>query len=655
MKKGLLLSLSVAFSFGVIAQSATRLPSGFRKAEVPASVKNKTLKVPYRDAKMDSGIPFNKAINTRLATPQPNSINTALVDEYLVGLSFYDLQTNASISNRVVKNDDGSFAVSWTYSPVYDAAEAFPQRGTGYNYSADGTTWLFPYVPGSSQGPATRTEAVRTGFTNIVNTTSGAEMSIAHTGTSMSLTRRAAKGTGAWTTSYPWGTGNNDTWPKAVAGGNDLVYAIFQGSGTTGTPISGQDGPMFFSKSTDGGVTWSPKSVIPGTDSTEYLGFGGDDYAIDAKGDVVAIVLGSQLTDLMLLKSTDAGATWTKSIIYKNPCPMLDLDGTTPSDSDLDGIVDTLDGHAGDAALIIDNNNTVHVTFSDFRWYFDATTAGSYNYFPSTDGLEYWNDQMGQNGYYLIAAAEDLNGNGELDVPLDETCEAVGLRWGNYRGGITGMPSMSVDNNNNIYVSYQTIDELADTAQYHQSHRHVYIISTSDMGQTWTYPYDIVPTIAEGGDGENQEAVFAALTKQTDNMLYVLYQRDGAPGHALAAAGTCDDDFNSGNSSDIVFARVDVANMVGISKTPKNELFMTQSYPNPTTGMAYFNVETKSAEDMTITVTDMLGKVVYSEVKSSVPSGVTTVSLNTGNWSSGLYNYTVISGSQKASRQIVVQ
>ena len=655
MKKGLLLSLSVAFSFGVIAQSASRLPMGFRKAEVPASVKNKTLKVPYRDAKMDSGIPFNKAINARMASPQPNSINTALVDEYLVGLSFYDLQTNASISNRVVKNDDGSFAVAWTYSPLYDAAEAFPQRGTGYNYSPDGTTWIFPYVPGSSQGPAARTEAVRTGFTNIINTTSGSEMSIAHSGTSMALTYRPAKGTGAWTTSYPWGTSNNDTWPKAVAGGNNMVYGIWQGSGVSGIPTEGQDGPMFFSRSTDGGVTWSQKAVLPGTDSTEYLGFGGDDFAIDAKGNTVAIVLGSQLTDLMLLKSTDAGVNWTKTIIYRNPCPMLDLDGTQPSDSDLDGIVDTLDGHAGDAAILIDENDECHVTFSDFRWYYDAGTPGSYNYFPSTDGLEYWNETMGQNGYVPIAFAEDLNGNGELDVPLDETCEAVGLRWGSYRGGITGMPSMSLGSNGEIIVSYQTINELADTAQYHQSHRHVYLISSPDKGATWTYPYNIVPTIADGGDGENQEAVFAALTKNSDNMIYVLYQRDGAPGHALAAAGTCDDDFNSGNSSDIVFARVDFANMVGVSKTPANDLFMTQSYPNPTTGMAYFNVDTKSAEDMTITVTDMLGKVVYTEIRSSVPAGITTVSLNTADWSSGLYNYSVTSGSQKASRQIVVQ
>lgn len=55
------------------------------------------------------------------------------------------------------------------------------------------------------------------------------------------------------------------------------------------------------------------KAQIPGTDSTEYMGFGGDEYSIDARGNTVAIALGSTITDLMLLKSTDAGLTWTKN------------------------------------------------------------------------------------------------------------------------------------------------------------------------------------------------------------------------------------------------------------------------------------------------------------------------------------------------------
>ena len=656
MKKSLLTIFAFIVCVGSQAQNASRLPQGFRKAEIPASAKSKKITVDVRESNKDAGTPFNKTINSRLTNPQPSTptLGGSFIDEYLVGYSFYDLQTNNAISNRIVHNDDGSYAVSWTYSPNYDAAEAFPDRGTGYNYSPDGISWIYPYVPGSSQGPGTRVENIRTGFTNIVNTSSGSEMVIAHSADAMGLTYRPAKGTGAWNaTTFPWGPTTDDTWSKAIAGGNDMVYAIFQGSGVSTTSVLGQKGPLFFSRSTDGGVTWSTKAQIPGTDSTEYMGFGGDEYSIDARGNTVAIALGSTITDLMLLKSTDAGLTWTKKLIYISPLPMFNTGNGQTSDTNSDGIPDTLLATGGDAAVLIDENDLCHVVFSDVRWMSDGATAGSYSYFPGTDGLEYWNENMATGGYVFIAAAEDFNGNGVLDVPEDQTCS---FQWGNYGGGITGLPSLGLGDNNTIYLSYQTINELADTAQYHQAHRHVYIMTSPDHGQTWTYPYNIVPTIAQGGDGENQEAVFAALPKSiSGNILPVLYQRDGAPGHALALAGTCDDDFNSVNSSDIVFGRYDIAAVVGVPTVNENDLFITQAYPNPTTGMAYFNVSTKTKADLSVTVTDLLGKVVYSEQRNNVAAGVTTISLNTGSWTSGLYNYNVISGDQKVSRRIVVQ
>jgi hypothetical protein len=654
MKKNLLLLLTFAIGISAQAQTSVLTPQGFRKANVPASVKNRAVQVSVRDRNIDDGIPFNKSISARLTSPQPNTVMGGLINETPVGFTYYDLQTNNAASNRIVYNADGSYAVAWTFSPLYDNAEAFPQRGTGYNYSTDGTTWLFTGVPGAP-GPSTRIETERTGFTNIVNTSSGSEFAVAHGGTEMTMTYRAAKGTGAWNaTSKPWGTNTTDTWPKAIAGGNNLAYAIFQGAGVTDPPVPvwGQQGPLFFSKSTDGGVTWSPKDTIPGTGADFYMGFGGDEYAIDARGNTVAIVLGSTITDLMLLKSTDAGATWTKTIIYRSPLPMFNTSDGSISDTNADGIQDTISSHGGDQAIVIDDNDSCHVFFSDVRWISDGATAGSYSYFPGTDGLEYWNESMPEGGFQLIAAAEDFNGNNLLDVPADQTCS---FQWGNYGGGITGIPSAGIDDNGTIYLSYQTINELADTGTYLQAHRHIYIMTSPDNGATWTYPHNIVPMIADGGDGENEEAVFATLPKRIGSVLPVLYQRDAAPGHALAAAGTCDDDNNSQNSSLIIFATYDIANIVGVKGIKSNDLFITQAYPNPTSGMAYFNVTTKSNADMTITVSDLLGKVVHSEVKKDVTAGITTVSLNSSEWNSGIYTYNVISGGKSATGKLIVQ
>ena len=143
MKKGLLLSLSLAFSVGVFAQGASRLPNGFRKAEVPASMKNRKIAVPARHTAIDNGIPDNNNSSRRLVAPQPTTVNTYLLSEYLVGFTYYDLQSNASMSHRLERRPIGTgtgntkISAAWTFSPSWTAAEDFPLRGTGYNYSSD--------------------------------------------------------------------------------------------------------------------------------------------------------------------------------------------------------------------------------------------------------------------------------------------------------------------------------------------------------------------------------------------------------------------------------------------------------------------------------------------------------------------------------------
>lgn len=111
MKKSLLTIFAFIVCVGSQAQNASRLPQGFRKAEIPASAKSKKITVDVRESNKDAGTPFNKTINSRLTNPQTSTptLGGSFIDEYLVGYSFYDLQTNNAISNRIVHNDDGSY------------------------------------------------------------------------------------------------------------------------------------------------------------------------------------------------------------------------------------------------------------------------------------------------------------------------------------------------------------------------------------------------------------------------------------------------------------------------------------------------------------------------------------------------------------------
>ncbi len=681
MKKGLLVILSLAVGLTVVAQqrqTASRLPQGVRVAHVKAKDGLKRATKVRTTPSMDNGIPLANGNVRTYTAPVPTAtggnLRTTTFEETIIGFSAYDLQTNGTISNRLVKSDDGTISAAWTYSA--QSATPWSDRGTGYNYYDPNNPnlwvngWFDPISgngPGLTGTPARTEGTYRTGFTNMVVTSTGKEMSICHSSTAgnMFLNWRGTKGSGAWTqfpTALADVTPNDDTWAKATADG-DTVHAIWQGSGVSGTTVAGQDGPIYYSRSNDGGATWSVlKTIIPLIDSTQYTGFGGDSYSIDAKNGVVAIVFSGAFKDVGILKSSDGGNTWTKTIVQQCPYTLFNEATTLVMDTDSLGNDIRMLGNAEDAHVLIDNNGQCHVFFSLMYYVNTDTTDGSYSYYPLTDGMVYWNESMPTDGYTLIAQTVDANGNDTLDVPTS-TCS---LDLGYYGGmGITGMPSAAIDGNGVLYVSYQSYCEACDTTTFtpgeNQGRRHVYVMTSGDGGANWSEPSDIVPTIAMGGDGEHQEAVFADLARDVDNNLYVLYQRDTQPGVSLTdpANVTCDQPHNlSAGASDIVFTKVDVASLLatGVNTQPKSNNFtVSQNYPNPASTFTRIDINTTKSTSVLLQVTDLLGKVVYSENYRNFSAGEHTITLNTTGYAAGVYNYSVITNDATVTKRMTVR
>ncbi|MFM7218453.1 MAG: hypothetical protein ACKO1U_10575, partial [Bacteroidota bacterium] len=570
-------------------QPASNLPAGFPSTVVPLQFDTicrpilqrvKTATTPAIQPTAGSQVLRSSGTTTLVPTAGPggNTMNMPIqwLEETVIGRTTFDVQTNGSVSDRIVKNADGTISAAWNFSKQ---TSPFNDRGTGYNYYDPNSAglwtngWLNPI---GNTGPGlnssiTRTEgSYRTGYTNIIVTASGNEMSVAHSSTSgaMLLNRRAVKGTGTWT-QLPAALNNSggtnfDTWAKGVADG-DTIHLIWNGSGTSGTNVNGQNGPIFYSRSNDGGLTWPIlRTVIPAINSTSYRGWDADAYAIDAKNGVVVIVYGDFDTDVGIIKSTDGGTTWTKKIVQQFPIPLFDAntmstDAYGPNGTGApDGIADTLLSNGADAHALIDNSGMVHVWFSKMRVY--SRTAGlGLSYFPNSDGLYYWNETKPVNGYVLVAQTLDMNNNGVVNLPSGGACSSP---YGYYDGGLTQMPSAGIDASGNLYVTYQSICELCDTTTAtlagYQARRHIYMITSSDNGVTWTTPKDIVANISYGGNGEREEAVYASMARTVDSKAYVLYQRDDQPGTSILISGDCDQ-YNNNGQSDIVLAKVDAA------------------------------------------------------------------------------------------------
>jgi hypothetical protein len=579
----------------------------------------------------------------------------AQINEQVIGSTFYDLQTNNSISNCVSVNSDGTISAVWNFSPnaIQTTAMPFPDRRSGYVYY-DGSTWIMG--PNSPDNDCT-------GFPNIVVTPTGKEMIISHSSTTIdthyiSICWRAMKGVGAWDTLMaPWGS-TNFSLPKACGGiTNENVYVIFLGNVTQISAISppnieGGRGQLHFAKSIDGGVTWSASTVIPQLDTLFYKGFSGDAYSIDAIGDTIAISFGDEFTDVGLLISTDAGVTWTKTIVQSHPQPFYDLLSDSLTDINSDGVADTISSNSGDSKVLIDNNGMCHVWFSSHRYINDSMGDGIYTPIHTTNELFYWNESMPVNAYVPLQLEFDWNGNGILDVPSDTTCN---LPYGNYGGGVIQMPSAGIDAFGKIYLTYQSVNELTDTIDYKQIRKHIYVTTLSPPYNPydWTFPYNIIPDFVHGGFGEYQEAVFASTARRViGSDICIIFQRDGATGHALTDTSTCDFTNNFGNSSDIFITQVD-ALILGIDNK-KSDFYVSQNYPNPFSGNTSIDVQLSKKSKVQVEISDMLGRLRHSESKGTLSAGKHTLQINSLQSESGIYLLTIFVNDERVSKKIVV-
>ncbi|PIY30857.1 MAG: hypothetical protein COZ08_10535 [Bacteroidetes bacterium CG_4_10_14_3_um_filter_42_6] len=108
--------------------------------------------------------------------------------DVVIGETWYDLQSNSSMSQRFWVFDDGTMGATWTRGMN---ATAYADRGTGYNYY-DGTSW--------SPWPTERVEDVRTGWPSYAPYGVNGEIICSHTFTDAGLvfSWRENKGEGDW-------------------------------------------------------------------------------------------------------------------------------------------------------------------------------------------------------------------------------------------------------------------------------------------------------------------------------------------------------------------------------------------------------------------------------------------------------------------------
>ena len=636
MRKLLLFALTLSIGLSVNAQEKKKAPV------IPSKLAKQSVlikKITHNDEQAAASNQF-----VPLKPKSPLSLNVTRL-----GYSEYDLQTNSSVQNRLVKHPDGTFSAAWTMSLESPPSGSFADRGTGYAYF-DGTSWT-PY-------PTARIENVRTGWPSMT-VANGKEVVIAHNNSGLTMSTRT-KGTGSWTTAaIPFSSTHTLSWPRAMGAGLNsqtihLIATDFAGSTANG---------MLYSRSTDGGATWDIQdSVLPGMNPvTEMLPTGGDDYVIDVKGDTLGIVTGDMTTDVVLIKSFDGGTTWSKQTVWKHQIPLWNtsiVGGAGTSDANGDGAPDTLTTTDGNYALVIDRNGVFHVFMSVIKILRDSTAQANYfSSFYMTDGVVYWNSTQPTIvpgiSYYAdtvlnkVGYVVDINGNGILDYNY----AASGTKpFGDYGFmSVSSMANAAIDANNNIYCTYSSVVEgTTDTGDtLGKGFRNIYAIRSTDGGTTWSDPKNITKD-------DWAECTYGSMARTVDNHLYMEYQSSSQPGIFLTDITAANPHQEQLNNINFVTVKNDLSD-AGINEASKTNISVSQNYPNPFNGSTNIKVNLDKASTVSISVVNLIGQEVYRADKGTLSAGNHIFTIEGSDFTSGIYFYTVKAGTRSVTNKMIVE
>ncbi len=593
----------------------------------------------------------DNALNMSNNEVLPANVTDWPPEEEFVGFTIYDWQTNVSMQNRIYLYEDGTIGTVYTYG--LDNPN-FPDRGTGYNYF-DGNDWINE-VSGSGppDPPLERIEGQRCGWPSYAPYGENGEINIVHSGGTdgLIISKRETKGEGEWTTSFLVGPTNHEDllFPRLATGGadNSILYVIgyIPSSSFGGTVYEGLDGAVLFSKSIDGGESWEIENVmLEGLSFDDgYTAFREDSYEIQADGNNVTILIGDSWSDLSLLKSTNAGETFDKTTIWDSP--YADWSG---------GITDTFYSAIGQHSFDVDNNGLVHVVFGINRGLSaDGTTNNSF--FPGVDGVAYWNenrpvfsdnknslnpyghpDSELQDDYSLIGWAQDVDGNGEIDINWDDLA--------GYNCGISSQPQIEVDDNNYIYVVFSSVTEDDITPPENPSFRRLWIRTSMSMGDTWNGFFNLTEDFVHSFD----ECVYPSMATNSDDNLYLIYQSDALPG-----TGVMDGDYTDNY---IRFMKIFKDDVLAISETSDllTQNDVSQNFPNPFNINSTVNVNLREKSDISLEVINITGQKVYEVEIGNASVGSNHITIDGSKLSPGLYFYTVIAGDSSVTKKMIVE
>jgi hypothetical protein len=619
MKKILLLCCLIVPAIAGITQTA---PVKFsRPGEKPV------LRPTYR---IGDVIPGQSSPNVIVSTK-------SVLDDPVLGMTKYDLQTNASDQNRIYLYPDGTVGATFIMAHLDD----FSDRGTGYNYF-DGTAW--------GAQPSAKIEGIKTGWPSYAPFGPTGEIVTSHRFATfpMHILTRPVKGTGAWTETtldMPSGAAGID-WPRMVTSGPDHtnihIIALTPPTASGGNVYQGLDGAIVYNRSLDGGTSWDGWQILDGMTSSDYPGFSADSYAwADPRGDTLCFVVGESWYDQFIMKSTDNGESWTKTTIW--PCPYNFWAGGNT--------VGTFYCPDGASAVTLDMYGKAHVLFGLQRDSGDAS-GGKY-WFPYTDGLIYWNEDKPQLPEVLDPVWLDENGYVIGWVQDTMVWYSDPTQLAHYYLSMSSMPQITTDNNGSVFALWSGVTTLTDPDNLML--RHLFTRTAIDEGAVWLDDFtDITGDFLYTWT----ECVYPSLSPTTDDYLHVVFQADDYAGSYVQGLNVTGFQGQGSITDNSMTYLKKWKGEVGIKENQGQAgkiVVLSGNYPNPAKDRTTIKVTVTKPVSLRIELTTLLGQTIRVADLGKVSAGNHPVEMDLSGLLPGIYQYTVIADGERATGKVVVE
>jgi hypothetical protein len=576
-----------------------------------------------------------------------------------IGSTFYDMQSYGGIGNRIIKYLDGKLSAVW------HSGQATGGRSVGYNHF-NGAAWMQSDTGqnelGSGNPPVVNKRA---GWPTIVNV-ENREVINFYTFPSATEENAGEPFLANYSRTLADTAWSQDTTEvggyffKSASSGNN-IYVI----GASNAAQNGVVDAFTFNRSSDGGQTWDISNLLmPDMDSSNYINFRVDEYAIDARDSIVVIATRAVTPapnlgiKNILYRSNNYGeaGSWTAKEMSVVTTGMLDPaeyyeapNWTIPS---TDGVF----------SVVIDSSGMAHVSAgSGFTPVNDTGGASSSAYTNAgrSFALLYWNETM--TDFDTITTLADPNINQNLDSLAAYLFNAPNEAFGLYWGGLCSYSSIAVDESNNIYVVFSAlIERTRRLTEDGKATRDIYVMRRNSESSAWSLPMNVGRDLAGEGDpgtpelgaSVSVEDMFPAAISRVspDGMLDIIWIADNTPGNSTWPT----EQAHEREIASVMHYPIPTASVIASAKDNLLSAAKVMMYPNPVEDITTLKVSFEKPTNVSVIVRDILGKEhIRTGSKFVNANEEELIQLDLSALRPGVYMYTIQAGEQSLSRKLV--